>query len=166
MDEIRIAGVVKESIVDGPGLRFTLFVQGCIHKCKGCHNPQTHDLNSGKMVASENILKAIKDNPLLDGVTFSGGEPFLQSKALYELGKGIITLGLDLITYTGYTFEQLLDLKDEYVRKLIGLNKYIVDSKFEIDNKSYDIPFVGSSNQRIIDVKETIEKKKIKCVRF
>ena len=80
--EIRIAGVVKESIVDGPGLRFTLFVQGCIHNCKGCHNPQTHDLNAGKLVKSETILKAIKDNPLLDGVTFSGGEPFLQPEAL------------------------------------------------------------------------------------
>lgn len=164
--EIRIAGVVKESIVDGPGLRFTLFVQGCIHNCKGCHNPQTHDLNAGKLVKSETILKAIKDNPLLDGVTFSGGEPFLQPEALYKLGKEIIDLGLDLITYTGYTFEQLLDLKDEYIKKLIGINKYIVDSKFEIEHKTYDVPFVGSSNQRIIDVKETIKNNEIKCVRF
>ena len=166
MEDIRIAGVVKESIVDGPGLRFTLFVQGCIHHCKGCHNPQTHDLNGGKMVNGERILEEIKKNPLLEGVTFSGGEPFLQPKALYELGKKIIDLGLDLITYTGYIFDELLNLEDEYVKKLIGLNTYIVDSKFELDKKTYDIPFVGSSNQRIIDVKKTIESKKIECVRF
>ena len=82
---IKIAGVANDSIVDGPGLRFTIFVQGCPHRCKGCHNPQTHDFNGGKTETTENLIRQILANPLLDGVTFSGGEPFCQSEPLYEI---------------------------------------------------------------------------------
>lgn len=157
--EIRIAGIVRESIVDGPGLRFTLFVQGCPHKCPECHNPQTHDFNGGQVVSHEKVLNAIFDNPLLSGVTFSGGEPFMQAKSLYLIGKEIKNKGLNLITYTGFLFEDLLKMSenDPYILKLIKLNDYIMDGKFEPKNKTYDKTFVGSSNQRRIDVKKTIE---------
>ncbi|MCR2033419.1 anaerobic ribonucleoside-triphosphate reductase activating protein [Anaerofustis stercorihominis] len=157
--EIRIAGIVRESIVDGPGLRFTLFVQGCPHKCPECHNPQTHDFNGGQVVSHEKVLNAIFDNPLLSGVTFSGGEPFMQAKSLYLIGKEIKNKGLNLITYTGFLFEDLLKMSenDPYILKLIKLNDYIMDGKFELKNKTYDKTFVGSSNQRRIDVKKTIE---------
>ncbi|WP_294467060.1 anaerobic ribonucleoside-triphosphate reductase activating protein [uncultured Anaerofustis sp.] len=157
--EIRIAGIVRESIVDGPGLRFTLFVQGCPHKCPECHNPQTHDFNGGQVISHEKVLNAIFDNPLLSGVTFSGGEPFMQAKSLYLIGKEIKNKGLNLITYTGFLFEDLLKMSenDPYILKLIKLNDYIMDGKFELKNKTYDKTFVGSSNQRRIDVKNTIE---------
>lgn len=157
--EIRIAGIVRESIVDGPGLRFTLFVQGCPHKCPECHNPQTHDFNGGQVISHEKVLNAIFDNPLLSGVTFSGGEPFMQAKSLYLIGKEIKNKGLNLITYTGFLFEDLLKMSenDPYILKLIKLNDYIMDGKFELKNKTYDKTFVGSSNQRRIDVKKTIE---------
>ncbi|EDS71931.1 anaerobic ribonucleoside-triphosphate reductase activating protein [Anaerofustis stercorihominis] len=157
--EIRIAGIVRESIVDGPGLRFTLFVQGCPHKCPECHNPQTHDFNGGQIVSHEKVLNAIFDNPLLSGVTFSGGEPFMQAESLYLIGKEIKNKGLNLITYTGFLFEDLLTMSenDPYILKLIKLNDYIMDGKFQLENKTYDKTFVGSSNQRRIDVKKTIE---------
>ena len=106
--EIRIAGIVRESIVDGPGIRFTLFVQGCPHNCPECHNPQTHDFNGGQIVSHEKVLNAIGQNPLLSGVTFSGGEPFMQPESLYFLGKKIKEKGLSLITYTGFRFEEVL----------------------------------------------------------
>lgn len=157
--EIRIAGIVRESIVDGPGIRFTLFVQGCPHHCPECHNPQTHDFNGGQTVTHEKILNAIFENPLLSGVTFSGGEPFMQAKSLYLIGKKIKEKGLSLITYTGFLFEDLLIMGKEnpYIMKLIELNDYIMDGKFEIEKKTYNKTFVGSANQRIIDVKKTIE---------
>ena len=103
-----MAGVVSESIVDGPGIRFTLFVQGCPHKCEGCHNPQTHDFSGGKDDDTDAILERILENPLLDGVTFSGGEPFCQAKPLADLAMKIKAAGLDVISYSGYTIEYLI----------------------------------------------------------
>ena len=111
--ELRIAGTVNDSIVDGPGIRFTVFVQGCPHNCKGCHNPQTHDFEGGTVTTTEKLLEKIKGNPLMDGVTFSGGEPFCQAQALASLGKEIKKLGLNIVTYTGYTFEKLFESRDQ-----------------------------------------------------
>ena len=106
--ELRIAGTVNDSIVDGPGIRFTVFTQGCPHGCPGCHNPQTHDFLGGTVTDTDELLEKIKSNPLLDGVTFSGGEPFAQAQALAHLGRQIKELGMDVITYTGYTFRAAL----------------------------------------------------------
>ena len=107
MEKLRLAGVIRESIVDGPGIRMTIFTQGCPHNCEGCHNPQTHSFDGGYISDPENILRAIDKDPLLKGVTFSGGEPFMQAHAMAELGKEIRKRGLDIITYTGFTYEQL-----------------------------------------------------------
>ena len=107
--KLRIAGTVNDSIVDGPGIRFTIFTQGCPHHCEGCHNPQTHDFNGGEIVEADEIIEKIKKNPLLDGVTFSGGEPFCQAETLADIGKEIKSLGLNVITYTGYTFDESLE---------------------------------------------------------
>ena len=105
---IRLAGVIRESIVDGPGIRFVVFVQGCPHHCEGCHNPESHDFSGGYDCEPEKILAEIKKNPLLDGVTFSGGEPLCQAAALLPLAKEIKKLGLNLFIYTGSIFEDLL----------------------------------------------------------
>ena len=110
---LRIAGTANDSFVDGPGIRFTIFTQGCPHNCKGCHNPQTHDFNGGELVDTAELLEKAKANPLLDGVTFSGGEPFCQAEALAELGKELKAAGLNIITYTGYTFEHLYEHRAE-----------------------------------------------------
>lgn len=157
--KIRMAGVVSESIVDGPGIRFTLFVQGCPHKCEGCHNPQTHDFSGGKDDDTDAILERILENPLLDGVTFSGGEPFCQAKPLADLAMKIKAAGLDVISYSGYTIEYLIkhsNSENGYMELLNEID-YLIDGPFILSLKSYEARFRGSTNQRIIDVKKTLE---------
>ena len=160
--KIRMAGVANDSIVDGEGIRFTLFVQGCHHNCEGCHNPQTHDFNSGYIDDTDKILEQIKQNPLLDGVTFSGGEPFCQAEALSYLGKQLKGLGYDIVTYTGYTFEYLLEHgnKENKWLDLLKVSDFLVDGRFELDKKRWDLRFRGSSNQRYLDCKESLKQGK------
>lgn len=158
--EIKIAGTANDSIVDGPGIRFTVFVQGCPHRCEGCHNPHTHDFNGGKLSDTEKLVEQIKANPLLSGVTFSGGEPFCQAKQLADLGNQIKKLDeLDIITYTGFTFEELLEKSNSEngYRELLEVCDFLVDGKFDISKKSYELKFKGSTNQRIIDCKKSLE---------
>lgn len=159
MKTLRLAGVVRESIVDGPGLRMTIFTQGCPHHCKGCQNPQTHDFSGGYISHPEAILKAIDENPLLKGVTFSGGEPFMQSDALAELAVQIHKRSLDVITYTGFTYEELLASFDEFPERksLLEQTDWLIDGKFVLELRSLNLQFRGSSNQRIIDVKKSLE---------
>lgn len=155
---IRIAGTVNDSIVDGPGIRYTIFTQGCTHNCKGCHNPQTHDLNGGYDADTDELIEKIKSNPLLDGVTFSGGEPFMQAEALAELGRRIKQLGLNIVTYTGYTFEELYKNCDKNGwGKLLSVTDFLVDGPFILEQKDWQIKFRGSSNQRYIDCQESIK---------
>ena len=118
--KIRIAGTVGESIVDGPGFRYTLFVQGCPHGCLGCHNPQTHDFEGGQDIELDTLLKDMCRNPFIKGVTFSGGEPFCKAEPLYHLAVELKRKGKHLMAYSGYTFEQLLELSDPFVKKLLG----------------------------------------------
>lgn len=153
---IRVAGIVNESIVDGPGIRLVVFVQGCQHNCKGCHNPETHSYEGGTLVTQEEIMERIKENPLLDGVTFSGGEPFDQAKELAELGEKIKELGLHLITYTGYLYEKILIRENEDWSRLLRTTDVLVDGPFKIKERTFEKRFRGSLNQRIIDVKRNI----------
>lgn len=161
---LRIAGTVNDSIVDGPGIRFTIFTQGCPHRCKGCHNPQTHDLYGGKIVTIDSLIIQIQSNPLLDGVTFSGGEPFLQAESLAELGKYIHAhTSLNIVTYTGYTFEELLSVSnvDKACMRLLEESDILIDGLFIESEKSYELRFKGSSNQRCINVKDSLLQNKI-----
>lgn len=167
---IRLAGICEDSIVDGHGIRCTIFVQGCPHHCSGCHNPQTHDFDGGYVASIEEILQSIEDNPLLDGVTFSGGEPFCQAKPLAYLGREVRKLShnLDIITYTGFTFEYLLSHTDEdngYL-ELLKVSDMLVDGKFEKDKQSYDLVFRGSSNQRFIDCQKSLKSNKAVKFKF
>lgn len=157
--KLRIAGTVNDSIVDGPGIRFTVFVQGCPHNCRGCHNPQTHDFNGGTITDTEELLEKIKSNPLLDGVTFSGGEPFCQAEALASLGKEIKKLGLNIVTYTGYTFEQLYSSREQNNwNDLLKVTDVLIDGPFILEQKDWEIKFRGSSNQRYIDCQKSLEQ--------
>ena len=157
--ELRIAGTVNDSIVDGPGIRFTIFTQGCPHNWEGCHNPQTHDFNGGTIVDTDELLEKIKGNPLLDGVTFSGGEPFCQADALAELGREVKALGLNVITYTGYTFEKLYEKRSENGwGKLLEVTDHLIDGPFVLAQKDWEIKFRGSSNQRYIDCQESLKQ--------
>lgn len=155
--KIRIAGTVNDSIVDGPGIRFTIFTQGCNHHCKNCHNPQTRDLNDGFVVSIEDILKDIKKNPLLQGITISGGEPFLQSEECLELVKETKEFNseLDVIIYSGYTYDELIEFasKNKNMRDLLEICDYLVDGKYEEDKRDLSLKFRGSKNQKIINLK-------------
>jgi len=157
--EIRIAGLVNDSIVDGDGLRFAIFTQGCPHNCEGCQNPQTHDFNSGEIYEIEEIIERVLENPLLDGVTFTGGEPFCQAKALSKMAKIFLENNLNIITYTGYTYEYLLEnsTSENHYADLLGVTDILIDGKFEIEKKDYNLRFRGSSNQRIIDCKNSLK---------
>lgn len=164
--KIRIAGTVNDSIVDGKGIRFVVFVQGCIHNCEGCHNPQTHDFSGGFETDTEELLTKILSNPLLDGVTFSGGEPFCQPAPLYELGRRAKENGLNIVCYTGFTFEKLLEMskKDKDILNLLGICDVLIDGPFILSKKNLLLKFRGSENQRILDVKKSVaEGKAVLC---
>lgn len=159
MSKIRLSGIINESIVDGPGLRFVVFSQGCPHKCKGCHNPQTFDINGGYDMDTSDILKEVKKNPLISGITFSGGEPFLQAEQFSDLAKKSRSLGLNIMSYTGYVFEDLLKklhIRNDW-KKLLENIDILVDGPFDLTKKSLLLKFRGSENQRIIDVKKSLK---------
>lgn len=155
--QIRVAGIVKESITDGPGIRYVIFAQGCRHNCPGCHNPQTHPFEGGSMMDVEEILQQIKRNPLLDGVTFSGGEPFEQAEAFAALAREVASLGLNIIVYTGYTYEYIKENSSVHPgwSELLETVDTLVDGPFKQELHDPMLRFRGSSNQRIIDLKQT-----------
>ena len=157
--ELRLAGVIRESIVDGPGLRFAIFCQGCPHGCEGCHNPETHDFEGGFDCTIDRVLDAVDKNPLLAGVTFSGGEPMCQAEGFYHLGTELKKRGLNLMCYSGWTYEELLEkAKDEpYVGKLLDILDYLVDGRFVLAERDLSLTFRGSRNQRFIDLNKTRE---------
>ncbi len=156
--KIRLAGIIRESIVDGPGIRMTVFTQGCPHHCKGCHNEQTWDFDGGYETTVERIIEEAKKDKLIKGITLSGGEPFIQAHACAELARQAKAMGLDIFCYTGYTFEKLyadLDRHPEW-EELLKLCDMLVDGPFILEEKSLMLHFRGSKNQRILDVPKSL----------
>ncbi len=158
---LRVAGRVGESIVDGPGIRYALFTQGCPRACPGCHNPQTQPLEGGVETTVETILAEIDANPLLDGVTFSGGEPFLQAAALAELAREIKKRDLNLAAYTGYLWEELIAANDSAWNALLAELDVVVDGPFVQALRSWTLKFAGSTNQRFIDVRRSLREGRV-----
>lgn len=157
--KLRLAGVIRESIVDGPGWRFVVFVQGCPHHCKNCQNPGTWGFDGGYETTVENIMKAVKEDKLLTGVTLSGGEPFTQAKELAVLARKVREAGLDVMSFSGYTYEELVNgaTVDNGWFDLLSELSLLVDGKFIEEQKSLELKFRGSRNQRIIDVRESLK---------
>lgn len=167
---IKISGIEKNSIVDGEGWRYAIFTQGCNHKCKGCHNPHTWDFNGGKEFDEYEALEEIKSNYMLDGITLTGGDPFFQAGELLEFTKKVREMGLSVWAYTGFNFEEFLLFKnnckcDNRINiHMINLLEYIdvlVDGPFVESKKSMECLYRGSTNQRIIDVKQSLDKNTI-----
>lgn len=158
---ISLSGVTGDSIVDGPGLRLTIFTQGCLHNCPGCHNPQTHDPNGGSWADTEDILAAAAENPLLDGITLSGGDPFLQPVPCLALAEGAHKIGLNVWTYTGYTWEALWEENAPEKIALLKETDVLVDGPFLLAERSLELRFCGSRNQRLIDVKKSLAADKV-----
>jgi len=152
-NKIRVAGLTNDSIVDGKGFRFVIFTQGCLHHCKGCHNPETWDMNGGNIMDLDDIKDKIARNGLLDGITFSGGDPFYQPKPCAELAKWAKERGLNVWAYTGFVYEELLNMPE--VKEFLDLVDVLVDGPFILEEKSLLLNFRGSKNQRVIDLNET-----------
>lgn len=157
--KIRVADIVDESIVDGPGIRMTIFMQGCPHHCAGCHNPSTHDPNGGREIDVAEVIEQMRNNPLLDGITFSGGEPFEQKEAVYQIAKEAQELGLNVWCYTGYTWEDLV--RFSWNCRVLAYIDVLVDGRFELEQRTLNLPWRGSANQRVIDATESLFYKKI-----
>ena len=152
---IHMCGIEPESIVDGPGFRFVTFVQGCPHHCRGCHNPESWDFEGGYDITPGEVFEQIKGNPLLRGVTFSGGEPFEQVPALLELARLVKGAGLTLMSYSGYTLEELEERKDPETDELLGMLDILVDGRYVEAERNLTLIYRGSENQRVIDMKKT-----------
>ena len=175
---MRICGFKNESFVDGPGIRVVLFMQGCKSACPNCHNPESLDLNGGEEISTKDAIKKIKNatkgtgkgalSPAVakpnkkapskgkvQGVTFSGGEPFLQAGELVQVAEVVKKLGLDITTYTGYTYEELIAQGDEDINKLLSLTDYLIDGPYIHELRDIGLRFRGSANQRVIDMNKT-----------
>ncbi len=152
--KLRVAGIVEDSIVDGPGLRLTVFAQGCGRRCPGCHNPDTWDPSAGTEVETENILEMMTANPLLDGLSLSGGEPFDQAAAFAGLARGARKKGYHVMAWSGYTFEELA--RDPVRRQLLEAVDVLVDGPFVLEERSLDLPWRGSKNQRVLDAARSL----------
>lgn len=156
---MRIAGMVQDSIVDGPGLRFAVFTQGCPHLCPGCHNPGTHSFTGGTELSVDEVCDQMLKNPLTDGLTLSGGEPFSQAGDCARLAAAAKKAGLNVWIYTGWTFEELLDGPEPGFNDLLQNTDVLVDGRFEISQRTLSLPWRGSLNQRIIDVRASLEQR-------
>ena len=158
-----LAGIVNDSIVDGPGIRMTVFAQGCPHHCQGCHNPETWTFGCGTPMEEERILEIVRTNPLCRGVTFSGGEPFAQAEGFARLAKLLKEKGYEVASYSGYTFEELLHGSAEQQELLRSID-VLIDGPFVLAEKSLEVTFRGSRNQRIIHVPKSLSAGEAICI--
>ena len=162
--KIRLATpeIQNDSIVDGEGIRSVIWTQGCPHHCPGCHNPTTHSYDAGFISDIEEIKEQIDALEGQDGITFSGGDPMEQPEACAEIASFCKEKNLNVWCYTGYTFEELQEKMKENKAILSFLKKIdvLVDGKFILKEKSYDVIFRGSKNQRLIDVPKSLKQKK------
>lgn len=157
LPSINVAGIINDSITDGPGIRLTLFVQGCPHHCPGCHNAHTWPFAGGTPMQPDEVMERIRQNPLLSGVTFSGGEPLCQAAALLPLARAVRQAGLELAIYTGYTFEELLTQAEPAVMQLLALTDTLIDGRYIAARRNLELCFRGSENQRILDVQASLQ---------
>lgn len=158
-DTIYVAGIVGDSITDGPGLRLAIFMQGCDKDCAGCHNQSARPRKGGTPYTVPELMAELKKNPLLTGVTFSGGEPLLQAKALVPLAREVKDAGYDLAVFSGYTLEDILARGNKYEIELLSLADTLVDGPFILEQRDLSLLFRGSGNQRILDSRLSLQKK-------
>lgn len=150
---MKVMNILHDSVVDGEGLRTVIFFAGCPHFCVGCHNPQSWNIKNGTEMTVKEIIKEVEKNTLTD-VTFSGGDPFLQAKEVKEVAKAVKNRGKNLWVYTGYTLEEIQSSQNNDMIELLHYTDVLVDGRFELRNRDVTLPFRGSSNQRIIRLKE------------
>lgn len=158
---IRLSGTISESIVDGPGMRYVIFTQGCPKRCFMCHNEETQSLTGGHFESMDNLVENWRKNPLLSGITISGGEPFIQPKEVLYLVNKALETNLNIVLYSGFYYHELKAMKNKYVNEILSKAHYLIDGPFEYQLKNLNILFRGSTNQRIIDLKESNLKEEV-----
>lgn len=156
--KVNLAGVKKDSVVDGPGIRYVIFAQGCKHNCRGCHNPSTHSFNINNEMDVDDLIEEIKSLKYIDGVTFSGGDPFYQPKEFAYIAKRLKENNIHIISYSGFTFESLY--KNKETKELLENIDVLIDGPFIDNKKSLKLAFRGSENQRVVSVKESIKNRR------
>lgn len=157
--KISILKIVEDTIVDGPGLRTSIYCAGCVNRCFGCHNPQSWDINHGTMTDVDEIFETICQYDF-NNITFTGGDPMYQALAFAELAKKIkAETSKNIWCYTGYTFEQILESPEK--RELLNYVDVLVDGKFDIAQRDENLLFRGSRNQRLIDVQASLQQGKV-----
>ncbi len=163
IETIRLAGMVNDSIVDGPGLRFVLFTQGCPHHCDACHNPESWKIQGGEEYSIEEVIKKFTSNKLLTGITLSGGEPLVQPFECEKIASAAKAANLNVLLFSGYRYEEIvkLSLIDENIANLMDKVDILIDGKFIKEEKDLTLRFRGSRNQNIIDVPKSRETGKI-----
>ncbi|KAA9007236.1 anaerobic ribonucleoside-triphosphate reductase activating protein [Paenibacillus spiritus] len=162
---MNLAGYIPESIVDGLGLRAVIFISGCFHNCPGCHSPHTHDKGYGREFTEEKqweIINDIKTNPLLSGITLSGGDCFFSAKEVIQF---VVKLkneipNINIWAYTGFTIEQLMSKQDSKYR-LLEMCDVLVDGRFVLEERDLTLKYRGSRNQRIINIRESMKQNKV-----
>jgi len=156
----RICGILKHSWVNGPGARFVVFFQGCPHHCPGCQNPDTHAIDGGTEITTEDIINQIYRTKLLDGITLSGGDPLFQAGAAMEIAKAAKEMGLSVWAYTGWQYEDVLSEKvSQEAKDLLNYLDVLVDGPFKQELLSDACVFRGSTNQRLVDVQTSLKNK-------
>jgi len=166
---MRLSGITAESLVDGPGLRYVIFTQGCHHHCPECHNKESWGDEGGREFSVKQIVSMIKkqkknpDDKKIQGITFSGGEPFLQAAELAQVALAAHQIGWDVVAYSGYTFEEITELarNDDVIFAFINECDILIDGKYIHEKRNMGLTFCGSSNQRVIDMDKTRKKNKI-----
>lgn len=160
--KIRLAADLQtDSIVDGLGIRTVIWTQGCSHNCPSCHNPSTHDFNGGDLVELDDVIYVLENLDGQDGVTFSGGDPMFQAKQCSILAKKVHELGMNVWAYTGFTYEELLEKGNKDILEFLFEIDVLIDGKFDLTKKSLDLEFRGSSNQRLIDVPNSLQNHEV-----
>lgn len=159
--KVRLAGIVNESVNDGPGLRIVIFFQGCDHHCPGCHNPQTWSFSGGAEYEVDSLLDHLCDHPLIRGITLSGGDPFYQPEAAARIAANFHERGKDVWAYTGFVWKDLRNSPGSAWQELLEDIDVLVDGPFLQEQRDLKIPFRGSANQRIIRVPESLQQNQI-----
>jgi anaerobic ribonucleoside-triphosphate reductase activating protein len=161
---MHIAGKIQHSFVNGPGCRYVIFFQGCPHACPGCQNPETHDGTAGEEVPVSTVISDILHTRFIDGVTLSGGDPFVQPKAIIEIADAVKKTGLTVWAYSGWTYEQLMSGDVCGAQDALKYIDVLVDGPYVASLRSESTLWRGSSNQRLVDVQKSMAAGR--CVEF
>lgn len=166
MQSIRLAGIIHDSLTNGEGLRRVFFSQGCDHNCKGCFNKHTHSFNGGKIFDVSKLVLNVVEDPLIKGVTFSGGDPFQQARPFMYMALYLRNRGINIWSYTGYNIEEILNSNDIFKKQLLANIDVLVDGQYIEEYKVDGLKYRGSKNQRIIDVQKTLITGKITLLQY